>query len=345
MGRLKRLAIITLVVFALSFLSFILLDITDTYLLYGTKSNEIWVESDAIQLEDIYTFDIGDDDFRILLLTDIQIGSRSDYSVFDEIDTLVKDTNPHLIITLGDNTQGLNSHTHTNNLITHMEQYNIPWVVTLGNHDDEGFADRTWIGNAYQDADNSLFQMGPNTINGIGNFVLNIESYTIPVYSLIMMDSNGLTDYEHGRDYDVIHENQIQWYEWVMKELPKAYGIPVNSMLFFHIPIPEFNNAQEEFLKYSGTNPDIFGTTNEAVFSPPVNSGLFETILEYESTTHLFVGHDHINSFSYPYQGVQFTYVLKTGINSYNDETLNGGTLLTISSKDVTLKHIYIDHP
>lgn len=314
---------------------------TNIKLLHGAESSVTWVESDSLDLEDIFTFDIGNDNIDILLLSDIQIGTKNGYEVFDLIDELVEENKPDLILTLGDNTSGPLSHVYAKELIKHMEQYGIPWAVTIGNHDSEGIADRRWFGNAYDESEHSLFQMGPNTIEGTGNFVINIESNKDHVYSLIMMDSNGLTKYDDGRDYDVIHEDQILWYEWLMRELPIAYGTSVESMLFFHIPIPEFEEAKEEFLNYNGDDPTIFGVAKESVFSPPVNSGLFNSILEYNSTTHIFVGHDHVNSFSYPYQGIQFTYGLKTGYNSYHDKDNNGATLLSISKDGVSIKHLY----
>jgi len=316
------------------------IDKTNVTLLRGNPSLDMWSVSDTLSLEDIYTFDLNSDNFKVLLLSDIQIGSRSEREVFDIIDTLVEDTNPDLIITLGDNTTGFYAHMHAESLARHMETYKIPWVVTLGNHDNEGIADRNWHGNLYQESEYSLFKMGPSTIQGVGNFVINIENNNLPVYSLIMMDSNEKVKYDDETDYDVIHQNQIQWYEWLMRELPIAYNTSVKSMLFFHIPIPEYNNARDEFLEYEGSNVNIFGEINEKISSPPLNSGLFESILEFNSTTHIFVGHDHLNTLSYPYQDVQLTYGLKTGTNSYNDDVLNGGTLLTISSEEVSIAHI-----
>lgn len=337
----KKLFIIVLSAVLAILLSILVLDKSNMNLLVGSPSETVWTDSDILDLDDIYTFDIESTEIRLLLLSDIQIGSWNEHNVFDVIDSLVEETNPDLIITLGDNTTGFYAQMHAKSLANHLEQYDIPWAVTLGNHDNEGIADRNWHGNLYENSENSIFEMGPETIQGVGNFVINIESNSAPVYSLILMDSNEKKEYETGTDYDVIHENQILWYEWLMKELPIAYGSSINSMLFFHIPLPEYNDARDEFIYYNGINPDIFGVINEKISSPPVNSGLFESVLEYTSTTHIFVGHDHLNTLSYPYRGVQLTYGLKTGTNSYNDETLNGGTLVTITEDEVNIEHIF----
>ena len=337
----RKLIIVAIGIILFFTISVFVIDKANVNLLIGTPSDQTWSESDVINLDDIHTIDIGNDDFKILLLSDIQIGSRNDLDVLDLIDEVVEKTSPDLIITLGDNTTGFYAQFHAMSLVNHMELYEIPWLVTLGNHDNEGIADRNWHGNLYQNAENSLFEMGPSTIHGVGNFVLNIESNDLPIYSLIMMDSNEKISYEDTIDYDVIRESQILWYEWLMRELPEAYGVDISSMLFFHIPIPEYNDAKDEFLDYTGTNPNIFGEINENISSPPINSGLFESILDYGSTTHIFVGHDHLNTLSFPYQGVQFSYGLKTGTNTYNDDALNGGTLVTITNAQVTIEHIF----
>lgn len=314
---------------------------TNTVLIKGTPKEQEWSVDDTLDLNDIYTFDLDDKDFKILLLSDIQIGSRKGLEVFDLIDSLVEDTNPDLIITLGDNTAGFWSHIYTKKLSEYLETLGIPWLVTFGNHDCEGIADRNYCADQYEFKENSLFQSGPASIQGVGNFVVNLENNEEHVYSLIMMDSNAKVKYGDGYDYDVIRENQIEWYEWQINQLSNAYNTNINSMLFFHIPLPEFQDAYNEFLEYTGTDSTIFGENNETISSPPENSGLFDSIVDLNSTTHIFVGHDHVNTLSYPYLGVQLTYGLKTGYNSYNDEEINGGTILTISTSGVTIEHLY----
>ena len=75
---------------------------------------------------------------------------------------------------------------------------------------------------------------------------------------------------------------------------------------------------------------DPFGEMNEKVCCPPVNSGMFEAVKATGSATHIFNGHDHVNNLSVVYEGIRFTYGLKTGPSSYHDESLQGGTLITL---------------
>lgn len=281
------------------------------------------------------------EDFTILLLSDIQIGANvfRDTKALDMMDVLVHKTDPDLILTTGDNTYLLFSGLMTNIIVEKMESYGIPWAVTLGNHDSQGIADRNWVGNRYVCAENSLFQMGPRDVQGVGNYVVNIADESgRDIYSLIMMDSNVNRKYESGRDYDYIYPEQIDWYEWVVEGQP---GVP--SMLFFHIPLPEFAQVNEMWKAGELDPASTFGENRERVCCPPVNTGLFDAVLEHGSTTHIFVGHDHVNSLSAEYQGVRLTYALKTGPACYADKDMQGATLITIEdgTNEVHVKHLY----
>lgn len=112
----------------------------------------------------------------------------------------------------------------------------------------------------------------------------------------------------------------------------------VPSILFFHIPLDEFQEAID-----SQTSTILDGEMNEDVYCAPVSSGLFELILEQGSTTHIFNGHDRVNNLSILYKGLTMTYRTKTGPCSYHDKGLQGGTLITIKSgtNEIEVEHIY----
>ncbi len=308
----------------------------------GNASTEIWFPADQINMDAVSTVEMEGTEYEILVLSDIQLETnlKKDKEALEMIDWLVEETNPDLILTTGDNTGWILSNFETNKLIKRLDSYNIPWAVVLGNHDSEGMADKLWHGNQYEKGENSLFKMGPSTIHGVGNYIINIEKENKPIYSLIMLDSHDLREYETGTDYDFIYPDQIMWYEWVVKELSQEYNKPIKSMLFTHIPLPEYEYAIEAYSYGKIDEEDVFGEVNENVFCPPINSGLFDKITTLESTTHVFVGHDHINSISLPYQGVRLTYGLKTGETSYSKQHLQGGLLISISETETSIKQI-----
>ncbi len=282
------------------------------------------------------------EDFQILLFSDIQIGTDyfADTKALNMMDELVNQTNPDFIMTTGDNTYLVLADVLTPTIVQKLEGYGIPWGVTLGNHDSDGVTDRNWLGNQYEGAKNSLFKMGPENVYGVGNYVVNIvDAAGEPCYSLIMMDSNVNRQYASGSDYDYIHPDQIDWYKWVV-----AGQENVPSMLFFHIPLPEFAEVKTMWQANELEAGTFFGEDKEAVFAPPENSGLFDQVLELDNTTNIFVGHDHINSLSAEYKGVRLTYGLKTGPACYFDADMQGATLITVKdgTNEVVVEHIYV---
>ncbi len=186
----------------------------------GVPSDVVWLESDQFTTDGIPSLvKKNGEDFKVLLFADIQIdkwnrkGKKHSFRLMKE---LIETTKPDLIITLGDNTQGYLANRMALKLIDYLEDFDIPWAVTFGNHDSEGRRGRAWHGNQYEGAKNSLFSYGPSNIHGVGNYpvLLKNEQGDI-IYSFIMMDSNVTREYgEQGGGYDFIHKDQIDWYNW-----------------------------------------------------------------------------------------------------------------------------------
>ncbi len=309
----------------------------------GEISAETWNKQQGFNTNTIQTLTKEDgEDFKILLLSDVQLIGLTpwdDKAALELVDELITDIQPDLIMTTGDNSMMPFSDIMTKKFIRQMESYNIPWGVVLGNHDSEGRGDRAWFGNQYENAENCLFESGPSNIQGIGNYVVNIESEEgDTIYSLIMMDSNIEREYDNEEVYyDYIYPDQIEWYESVVAVQPD-----VPSMLIFHIPTPEFADTQTAWENGDTSTVNGFGENREMVCAPLENTGLFDKAKELGSTTHIFCGHDHINSLSVEYEGIRLTYSLKTGPTCYADDDMQGGTLVTITDYgDVITEHIY----
>lgn len=313
--------------------------------LKGKASTEIWDSRVSYDPSGTASLSMDEgEDFKILVLADIQLESDPvrDRKALRMIRELVEKSDPDFIMTVGDNTTWIFGDNRARKVARTLGSFDIPWGVVLGNHDGEGRADRTWHGNMYEEAPNSLFSSGPSNIHGIGNYAVNVLSPAGDiVYSLIMMDSNRYREYPDGKDYDFIYYDQIKWYEWMVQGLQAAEGKVVPTMAFFHIPLPEFAAAVDEF-KEGRASEGSFGGVREDVFCPPVNSGLFDSMKALGSTTHIFNGHDHVNHLSLDWEGIRMTYVLKTGPASYNDDDLQGGTLVTIrkDSHRVDVEHL-----
>ncbi len=327
------------------FVFIVALVITIPYIfkIQGEVSDSSWSSTDTYSIENVPSLQMKDNaDFKILILSDLQLNILTpgkNKKALDLAGLLIEEQSPDLVITTGDNVSFIYQGILVKQFVEKMESLNFPWAVTLGNHDSEASVDRNWHGNMYKNAENCLFQNGPSEIDGVGNYQINIlNSAGNIVKSLILLDSHSKTKYETGRDYDYIHQNQLDWYKWVTEGMEKSNGSKVLSLMFFHIPLIEFDEAIND-----SDTEILFGEQNEGVYSAPVSSGLFELMLEQGSTTHIFNGHDHINNLSVLYKGIQMTYGTKTGPTSYYNSDIQGGTLITIKDDtyEVLVEHLY----
>lgn len=154
-----------------------------------------------------------------------------------------------------------------------------------------------------------------------------------------------------GTGYDYIKENQIHWYEYMVNGLTEYNDAPVESTLFIHIPLPEYNMAakiyepiNDGFTKDENGN---FGMLREPICSPYYNSGMFEKIVELNSTKNVICGHEHKNNFSVLYRGVRLTYATKTGDGHdwVEDGSVCGGTVLEFDETEkLTVSPIYLNY-
>ena len=152
-------------------------------------------------------------EFRILQLTDMQIidsmqkrfperlceeetekwkPSNMNGMLFDDMDRLVAETNPDLIIITGDITYGEFDDTGSSLLafIEKMESYNIPWAPVWGNHDNESVLGVDWQCQQFINAKNCMFKKGITV--GCSNYVIGIKDDDGNLLRLVyMMDTNG----------------------------------------------------------------------------------------------------------------------------------------------------------
>lgn len=346
----------------------------------GKVSNEIWLPTDKYDISNTVVLEKKPNkEFKILNLADIQFGDTLDFGqrglTKDTVKALIEQEKPDLITLTGDQVWTQTQRFSQKEFCKMMDSFGIPWAPVFGNHDGEGNVDKNWLADRYMESEYCLFKKGPNNIGGVGNYIVNIMENGKIAESLIFMDSGASKSYEgirdeqklygkalddtfkgyvknsdgtvkideYGTDYDFIDQDQIQWYKWAVegaKQFNK--GENVDSILFFHIALPEFHLAYTEWLDSGFDSAKGFGEMNEQICCPKVNSGFFNVIKELDSTKNIVVGHDHINNFSVMYKGIRLTYGLKTGDRCYSKPELNGGTVLKINDNSVITEHKYI---
>jgi len=74
----------------------------------------------------------------------------------------------------------------------------------------------------------------------------------------------------------------------------------------------------------------------------PKEDGMFVAIKSFDSTKTVVCGHDHLNCFYTPYDGVDLVYSLKNGMGSGYKVGRNGGTVLTITEGKAKVDYYYL---
>ena len=324
-----------------------------------------------------------DRDLKVLQFTDVHIGGgilsiKKDKKALNAVAAMITAEKPDLVILTGDNVYPVpfqagtfNNGISTDMVITLLEKLGVYYTVCFGNHDSELYSDysREQIADKYANPDlkYSLFQKGPEDVDGFGNQVIKVKnSKGIVTSAFFVLDSHDYTDGDIlgiQWKYDNIHENQIAWYKENVLAIDKANkaidpDYPMfPSLCFFHIPLEEYNTAWQEYKAngYKDTeNVKYFGggyyEDDEKVCCGVHPDNFFETVLELGSTKGIFCGHDHENNASVEYKGVRLTYGMSVDYLAYigidKKGAQRGCTVITLSKDgelSVSLENYYQD--
>jgi predicted MPP superfamily phosphohydrolase len=300
----------------------------------GTVSYENQLQP-AVADDGYYTFTT-DDDFKVVQLTDVHIGGgflsiKKDSLAINAVASMLTEEKPDLVIVTGDiaypvpfQAGTFNNKSSAKLFAELMEELGIYWCPVFGNHDTEAYSfyNREQISEFYSSGDypHCLFTAGDDSVDGYGNQVINVKKTNGEItQSLFLFDSHSYVDGDAFGimwKYDTIHENQVQWYEDTLNALQEENnGVMPKSLAFFHIPIPEYKTAWEEYVANDCQDTDDVtyyygkaGETGNVIYTSEYNYGFFDKIKELGSTQGLFCGHDHLNNFSIEYQGVRLSY-------------------------------------
>jgi hypothetical protein len=156
----------------------------------------------------------------------------------------------------------------------------------------------------YRELPFSLSESGPEDVYGVGNYYLQVfdqTSSTVAVATLYLLDSHGqINANTQHPDYEAIQPSQIDWFKITSQTLKEAREKVVSqekgedhdhsytSLVFFHIPIPEFAD-DNRIIK-------VGGKRREPTEGPSINTHFYDVLAE-EGVAAVGCGHDHVNDF------------------------------------------------
>lgn len=168
----------------------------------------------------------------------------------------------------------------------------IPFAITMGNHDDESIMSREQMMTLAASLPFSVAAVGPASVDGFGNYAVTVQSHygSHAAAAMYFMDSHSYSKQpKTNPGYDWFKDSQIWWLEKeagsIAEEFRGSKGNEV-SMAFFHIPIQEFNNLDQPFI----------GKHREAVTCPRYTTDM-RTAFAKARIHFAACGHDHANDY------------------------------------------------
>ena len=219
-------------------------------------------------------------------------------------------------------------------LVEPIAKRNIPFMVTYGNHDAQCGVDNRGQYKFYAKYDNFISGDLRNADDvGTADIQIYLSTEDKPVFELYIIDSHGKAKDCAG--YAPGDKKQIEWYVSRREQLKAENGDYLPSLVFQHIPVPEFFDVIKKVPKgtkgavpaYGAHENEYFVLNDETIAeggfmlespaSPDVNTGEFEAMSEKGDVLGIYVGHDHNNSFVVKYKGVDLGYTQGAGFNVY----------------------------
>ncbi|KAK6355299.1 hypothetical protein TWF696_004409 [Orbilia brochopaga] len=220
---------------------------------------------------------------------------EADPRTIEFIRKIIDEEKPDLAVLTGDQVNGETAPDAQTALFKVAEMFisaKIPYATIYGNHDDEGDLKRHELMTLTQTLPYSLSEPGPDTVPGVGNYVLEIMSHKSnhPAVTLYFLDSHSYSpDEKNHPGYDWIKPEQIKWFKGEHERLQpsvRQYTYSHLQMAFIHIPLPE----------YASKNNMRVGEWREYVTAPRYNTNFTQALID-AGVSAVSCGHDHANDY------------------------------------------------
>ncbi|KAF2270819.1 phosphoesteras-like protein [Lojkania enalia] len=220
---------------------------------------------------------------------------EADVRTLDFVMRLLDEEKPDLVVLSGDQVNGEtapDAQSAIYKIAAILVERKIPYAAIFGNHDDEGSLSRLAQMSLYESLPYSLSEAGPNTIEGVGNYFVEVlaprDKHS--ALTLYFLDTHSYSpDKAHSKGYDWIKPNQISWFKTTaesLKDNHKHYTHIHLDMAFIHIPLPEYAIKEQDYV----------GSWSEGVMAPGFNTHFKDALVE-EGIKAVSCGHDHANDY------------------------------------------------
>jgi Calcineurin-like phosphoesterase len=205
----------------------------------------------------------------------------ADPRTLDFVEKMIDEEKPDFIVLSGDQVNGETAPDSQSAVFKFAEIFKrrkIPYAAIFGNHDDEGDLDRAGTMALMQDLPYSLSEAGPDDIDGVGNYLVEIlgrGSTSHSALTLYLLDTHSYSpDERQFMGYDWIKPNQINWFKKTSQTLKNKHNEYTHihmDLAFIHIPLPEYRNADGH---------KVVGNWSEPSTAPGFNSHFKDALVE-----------------------------------------------------------------
>lgn len=284
--------------------------------------------------------------FKVIQVADVQDTQNTSPDTINFLREVMKRENPDLVVFSGDqlkgygisfrggNTQEKITKAITN-IVSCVDDYNIPFAVTFGNHDSQVGGDKEFQTAIYSGFKSFVRENQYGGIPGGGTFALEIKENQSDKTAMNIFVIDSLSYDKDNGGYASVTPEQMEWFSHTSEIIGNRNddkNIP--AIVFQHIPLCEMYELLEKVSK--STHGAVLGNPQhrdfyalpenlktsenfmlENIACPSVNGGEFDVFKKNGNVFAVYCGHDHNNSFVGNWQGIDLGYTQGCGFNVY----------------------------
>ncbi len=301
-----------------------------------------------------------DGKFKIMMINDTQdVGKGNKEQTVKFIEKALDTENPDLVVFVGDQLADIypaaskeDYKKAIDNVVKPLADRNIPFLVTLGNHDHDraNLMSEEEMFEYYASYPNCISVKGSTDPFTNNTLVYGSDGETV-AFNIYMMDTNNTGS---TASYTGIYQNQLDWYNAKSAELKAANGgEAVPSLLFQHVPVKEIYGLLKECdwdtdgaiysrrdHKWYVLNEELAeGDLGEAPCSEDFDivTGEYQAWIANGDIMGAFFAHDHNNNFvGTSVDGIKMGYNGGVGFRAYGAECGRTIRVFNLDESDVT---------